>query len=1201
MTKKSFEQILQEHIRAGYTFAKRYLKKGQVPLLLALEEAKRYGVSPEIIERSEEEGMLTGDLNLTYEGAQRIYGKLREALERAGKEQGRNYLEIFDSFDPIADHDLIATGIFTLVPEVREKVANRVESLYRVVLEVGTGKRRGYSLPVRHRYERSDGILPSHLEKLIAAIPPAQTTEDQECQKALRVLLQKKVEREVFPIFKKDQEASFNLLEQRIASEKNENLREAYQWLRDTYRGYAEFEVLGVNPEFRDPETGEIGVLPSLHQRIAIYHLLKEKRFGIFDGCGTGKTAIATLAQPLIKARVDGKERPFKVVVVCPNNGKKAWKKGLIGDITQRYLADPQDVLVINREIKDKSFLDEVEKAKWVILNYEQLMTKVKGTDELFVERLIDMNPNYVILDESQHIKSQRRLTHGGRLTRSSAAQLLAHNAEYLALLSGTPIPDTIRDYGVLYHLLNPGTLPNPSEFEKLHKKNPRVVYILFNEKTVRRTSEDINDQLNWKEKEVEIDLDSIQRSIYQHLVEFRPDNWLTQARKAILDPRLVNPEVLKRVGVLGRVSYEASAKYRTLENLLIKNDGPIANRENFVIFSSMFREGVTRSEHEELRRKYLALGISEEFPSIGELERNILLHTIENPNVDEIKNKLSPRSKDKRKTFVKEFSNAIGVLVENDYIDVRNGEIDVHMKPSGPVNDRLNLYERLGFDVSLPERIEARLREKYGKAFRVGVIDGTIPDIEERERIVDDLGSGLTGLICTTDTGGESLDFTKASYVVFLDQDYSPKTEEQALARLIRKGQHRKVNIIHLHAKDTLDEDLVNYLDKKRIRRKIATDGHPLTKEEKALLEDTQGKMFAQLVKRGLGGVSIDVTEASVDDVADFQVKTRRKSSPRQVTLSTVDYTTTEAQEIMRWIGKDPLNCWKDPKFVELYMKTLPNLAVPLIHQAKIVDLVRRAHIGELEFPGRVLSEGSGPSLLYNEYRGLSKLLEEKRFLIPEIWDRDTSQLMLDLGTNPNQVLASMTGENSTFSPREFDMVDNESISLLRNPGEVKSCLLEANRILKPEGLLELVVKNMKFMDVFYSGMEKLGFELLTRKNEGFYVSREMFRRLKKEKGEHYAEAYSNKLNQTYLLIAKKKDNPGEVSSDNFWFETLAPPEPPKDSWPKPDLAEPILVDNSGPRRRRRGKKVKTLRRALPGEIPGLPEHLQDRTTIEE
>ena len=91
--------------------------------------------------------------------------------------------------------------------------------------------------------------------------------------------------------------------------------------------------------------------------------------------------------------------------------------------------------------------------------------------------------------------------------------------------------------------------------------------------------------------------------------------------------------------------------------------------------------------------------------------------------------------------------------------------------------------------------------------------------------------------------------------------------------------------------------------------------------------------------------------------------------------------------------------------------------------------------------------------------------------------------------------------------------MVDNESISLLRNPDEVKKCLLEANRVLKPGGLVELVVKNMRFLDKFYPGMEKLGFEPLTRKNEGFRVSREMFKRLKQQHGGHYAEAYSNKL----------------------------------------------------------------------------------------
>jgi len=76
------------------------------------------------------------------------------------------------------------------------------------------------------------------------------------------------------------------------------------------------------------------------------------------------------------------------------------------------------------------------------------------------------------------------------------------------------------------------------------------------------------------------------------------------------------------------------------------------------------------------------------------------------------------------------------------------------------------------------------------------------------------------------------------------------------------------------------------------------------------------------------------------------------------------------------------------------------------------------------------------------------------------------------------------MTDKNSAFKDGVFDMVDNMvdngSISPLKNEDEIKSCLLEANRILKQDGLLELVVEvvdSKKFKDSFYSGNGKIRF----------------------------------------------------------------------------------------------------------------------------
>lgn len=1056
MTEKSpFERHLE---RSGYAGQNEFKKKGHSALALALEKARREGHDPALIAKAEMVGMLDGSLTITYQGAERIYKRVKEV---AAKNPNNRLNEILDTLDPVEDHDLIATAYFCM-PEVRKAIDNHLESLYRVVLSTGANKRKGYVTDMRPSNVASyeDSLLPKNLEELIRNLPREEFTGEEEWQRRLRVILRKKAEREIFKLFHSDEKKAFGVLEKQATDEKNENLRDAYREQLDFYRAYAGVNVKTANKGFRDPETHELAELPALHQKIAIHHLVEEQKFGIFDGCGTGKTAIAALAQPVIEERLG---REARTLVVCPNPAKKVWKKGLTGGDDERYFATVQDMAVVNGDVKDEDFLAQLGRKKWVVVNYEQLPAKVRGSDKLFAERLAEMGFDYVIFDESHHIKNQKTTTASGRPTLSAAARLLGHGAKYLALLTGSPIPDRLEDYAVPFHLLNPGMCPDVSKFRELYEKNPRILYTLFNEKTVRRTSQDINAGLEWDEFDEPVELDEAQRQLYEHIVEFRPTNWLMQARKAILDPRLVDPEILQRAGVFGRINERSSSKYRKLEDLLCDEDGPVAKGEKFVVFSSMFRDGVTQTDNESVRGRYQALGLGEH-------------------------------------------------------------------------------YEELGLDKPLAKILEEGVERRLGKKIKLDVIDGTITNIEERERRVDSLKDGTTGIICTTETGGESLDFTGANHAYFLDVDYSPKTTDQALARLIRKGQKRKVNITYLTAQDTLDEDLKRYIARKTIINKIATDGHPLTEQERELLNDTEGQQFSTLVKRGLGGISIDVLEVKVEGVDDFTTKVRRSRGSRRTNLEYEYGVTTDAQKVMQWIGKDPQNCWKDPEFVKLYMSTLPNLAVPIVHRAKIADLARRSLEGQIKFPGRVLSDGSGPSLLYDAYEGMQEILQSKGIVIPEIVDRDISALMLAQGKNPNKVVGNMTGQGSTFEEAEFDMVDNESISLLRNPEEVKATVLEAHRVLRPNGLMELIVKNMRFNEGFYEALPKAGFKVLTGRNEGFAVGSRFMDRLRKEKGNHYAESYQGKLQNTHLIIAQKvgEAKKDEIDPEDLWFERL-------------------------------------------------------------
>ena len=1060
---RNFNEYLEKMHREGKyrTYTERILQEGKVKVRAALEIARKEKVRPDLIERVERRAMLDGSIEMTYEGAERIYSEMKAGLQKRANEQNCNWAEVIESLDPVKDHVVIANLHFVLNPEVRKRVANKIESLYRVVLNYGAGKKKGYQTNTRNIRLAEKGRSLLDLERITSILPADALDKDEEEWRRLRIILDKKAERDSFILFKDNPGKAFEYLEKKIAETGNENLKGAYKRLIDKYHAYIGFNVEAANPDFQDPETGEKGIFPSLHQKIALYHIQAERRFGVFDGCGTGKTAIGALAQPLIEKKLQEQGKEFRrTVVVGPNKMKKAWETGLAGEKNERYFAEPQDVFVINGEKKDDEFMKNLREKKWIVVNFEQLTSRVNGSEKILAQVLAEMGIDYLIIDESHHIKEMRTQTPKGKPTLSAATRFLALNAPYLVLLSGSPIPDRPKDYAVPFSLLNPELCSDPKMFDEIYEENPRILYTLFLEKTVRRTSEDVNDALKVEFKDIGVPLTNAQRKIFDHINEFKPQNWLIEMRKVLLDPRLVKPEILKRAGVLGKVGIGDSAKYKKLEELITAKRGPLARGDRFVVFSSMFREGVTQAEHEDLREQYGQMGIPEE-------------------------------------------------------------------------------YERLQLNRSLDALLSESLQRRYGREMKIGVLDGTV-DFEERERIVDGLKGDLAGIIATTETGGESMNFTAANWAFFLDRDYTPTTEEQAIARVLRKGQKKKVFVRYIDAENTIDEILIEYLQNKKKVISIATDGVKLTEGETEILYDNDCSLLKDMIKRGLGGKSIDVHEAVIDDIESFSVVRRGRGAGGIHSPSAIQYDTTEAQELMRWIGRD-VNCWKDPAFVELYMKTLPNLAVPVVHRAKICDLVQRAQNGEITFPKKVISEGSGPSLLYDAYKSLEDVVKKSGFGIPLIYDRDFSPVMLEKGKNPNKILGDMTGKNSTVQDGEFDMVDNESISLLRNPDEVKSCLLEANRILRPDGLMELIVKNMRFIEQFYTGLEKIGFEVLSQKNEGFAVSKAFRKELHGALGEHYADSYANKLASTYLIIARKKDKPQDtVSADKFWFEPL-------------------------------------------------------------
>jgi superfamily II DNA or RNA helicase len=81
-----------------------------------------------------------------------------------------------------------------------------------------------------------------------------------------------------------------------------------------------------------------------------------------------------------------------------------------------------------------------------------------------------------------------------------------------------------------------------------------------------------------------------------------------------------------------------------------------------------------------------------------------------------------------------------------------------------------------------------------------------------ERMKMIDRL-KGKQGFGCLAlqvEAGGQGLNIQFARVVILMEPQYKPSTENQAIARVHRMGQGRKVIVHRLIAKDSVDEDLV-------------------------------------------------------------------------------------------------------------------------------------------------------------------------------------------------------------------------------------------------------------------------------------------------------------------------------------------------------------------------------------------------------
>ncbi len=197
--------------------------------------------------------------------------------------------------------------------------------------------------------------------------------------------------------------------------------------LKDFHKPEQFVDALNPNREF-----------PDINQRINMKELKEKKRLVIADEMGLGKSASAIMAKEQLGIAC--------AVVVAPANVVSTWQRYLSPQEHGGYYKTGQAPRVLTVEHPDQ--LDGVDAS-----TYDYILISQEKMNDRYVEHLEHIDYGMMVVDEFHKFKdiSGERTKHLTRLT-----QKVEGDDKYLALLSGTPVPNKIRDVALTLKLLYP-------------------------------------------------------------------------------------------------------------------------------------------------------------------------------------------------------------------------------------------------------------------------------------------------------------------------------------------------------------------------------------------------------------------------------------------------------------------------------------------------------------------------------------------------------------------------------------------------------------------------------------------------------------------------------------------------------------------------------------------------------------------------
>jgi ubiquinone/menaquinone biosynthesis C-methylase UbiE/superfamily II DNA or RNA helicase len=331
-------------------------------------------------------------------------------------------------------------------------------------------------------------------------------------------------------------------------------------------------------------------IFPDINQLVNIQEMSEKKKMLIADEMGLGKSASAILTKEYFGLRCG--------LVIVPSNVVDTWKNYLSDSINERG----KQVGYFKKGLAPKVLIIEspkdLEKLQTEVFDYI-LVSQEKISGEGYGTVLGQVDFDMMIVDEVHKLKN---IETG---VRSKAVDALAVKIEgqdkYLALLSGTPVPNKVKDIAITLKLLYPEKYKEFSSKEMVRRILYGDLIDLRSELLKRMQMKELAASIEMPkltESDISVELAPEEREIYEILLE---EDELTALDKILLFRQfLLNPEILKvEPGFVG-------SKIKQLDETLNED---LKTQQKIIVFVNGYVEGVIKGEHNIIQKMHLPEG----------------------------------------------------------------------------------------------------------------------------------------------------------------------------------------------------------------------------------------------------------------------------------------------------------------------------------------------------------------------------------------------------------------------------------------------------------------------------------------------------------------------------------------------------------------------------------------------------------------